>query len=192
MNKVKAKKIMKMAKDLNLLDNPPVKLWVEGTITRRTFYGISNNAADYIRDYLDGADSEYTIAKTRSMKGSTHYYHLAPNLQAYIEADVKIAGVSTFPTELTFYTKDEALIKTIVAAIQKLWITPMLDGLHYKNFEKEFKVTPEEIKDAWKKWADIDETIPTSKPPFCPKCGKPTTFIAEYKRYYCYSCEKYV
>lgn len=29
-------------------------------------------------------------------------------------------------------------------------------------------------------------------PPFCPKCGKPTTFIAQYGRYYCYTDGLYV
>jgi len=28
--------------------------------------------------------------------------------------------------------------------------------------------------------------------PFCPKCGKPTTFIAQYGRYYCYTDNQYV
>jgi len=29
-------------------------------------------------------------------------------------------------------------------------------------------------------------------PPFCPTCGKPTTFVPQYNRYYCYTCNKYV
>jgi hypothetical protein len=29
-------------------------------------------------------------------------------------------------------------------------------------------------------------------PPNCPTCGKPTTYISQYGRYYCYSCSKYV
>ncbi len=28
--------------------------------------------------------------------------------------------------------------------------------------------------------------------PACANCGKPTTFIAQYGRYYCYSCSRYV
>jgi len=28
--------------------------------------------------------------------------------------------------------------------------------------------------------------------PLCPTCGKPTTYIAQYGRYYCYSCPRYV
>jgi hypothetical protein len=34
---------------------------------------------------------------------------------------------------------------------------------------------------------------PTAAPatPFCTTCGKPTNFIAEYGRYYCYSCTRY-
>jgi hypothetical protein len=28
--------------------------------------------------------------------------------------------------------------------------------------------------------------------PNCPKCGRPTTFIAEYQRYYCYNDQQYV
>jgi hypothetical protein len=29
-------------------------------------------------------------------------------------------------------------------------------------------------------------------PPICPKCGRPTTYIAEYQRYYCYTDQQYV
>ncbi len=28
--------------------------------------------------------------------------------------------------------------------------------------------------------------------PICPTCGRPTTFIPQYNRYYCYNCSKYV
>ncbi|MGA8543472.1 MAG: hypothetical protein WB947_08065 [Thermoplasmata archaeon] len=29
-------------------------------------------------------------------------------------------------------------------------------------------------------------------PPICPKCGKPTTYVAQYQRYYCYTDQQYV
>lgn len=28
--------------------------------------------------------------------------------------------------------------------------------------------------------------------PLCPKCGKPGTWIPQYKRYYCYTCKQYI
>ncbi|MBO3800634.1 MAG: PRC-barrel domain-containing protein [Candidatus Brockarchaeota archaeon] len=28
--------------------------------------------------------------------------------------------------------------------------------------------------------------------PNCPKCGKPATWIPQYKRYYCYTCKQYL
>ena len=28
-------------------------------------------------------------------------------------------------------------------------------------------------------------------PPNCPNCGKPTTYVAQYGRYYCFSCARY-
>jgi hypothetical protein len=33
---------------------------------------------------------------------------------------------------------------------------------------------------------------PTPAAPACPTCQKPATFIAQYNRYYCFSCSKYV
>ena len=47
------------------------------------------------------------------------------------------------------------------------------------------------------------ETLPASIPPppppdagaiqlNCPYCGKPTTYIAQYERRYCYNCQKYI
>lgn len=30
------------------------------------------------------------------------------------------------------------------------------------------------------------------KNPVCPKCGKPATWIEEYKRWYCYDCKEYL
>lgn len=28
--------------------------------------------------------------------------------------------------------------------------------------------------------------------PNCPNCGKPTTYVAQFARYYCYSCSRYI
>jgi len=39
----------------------------------------------------------------------------------------------------------------------------------------------------------LSKVIPKSgERPSCPTCGKPLTFIDQYQRWYCYSCEKYV
>lgn len=39
-------------------------------------------------------------------------------------------------------------------------------------------------------------TAPTvaaeTKPPMCPQCGKPATWIEVYKRWYCYNCKRYL
>ncbi len=32
----------------------------------------------------------------------------------------------------------------------------------------------------------------TSSAPLCSNCGKPTEWIEEYQRYYCYDCDRYV
>lgn len=43
----------------------------------------------------------------------------------------------------------------------------------------------------------VPESIPPPPPPeeenvfYCKECGKPLTYIEQYKRWYCYSCEKY-
>jgi len=31
-----------------------------------------------------------------------------------------------------------------------------------------------------------------AKPPLCPQCGKPATWIEVYKRWYCYNCKRYL
>jgi hypothetical protein len=28
--------------------------------------------------------------------------------------------------------------------------------------------------------------------PFCTRCGRPTSYVAQYNRYYCYGCRRYV
>jgi sporulation protein YlmC with PRC-barrel domain/ribosomal protein L40E len=42
--------------------------------------------------------------------------------------------------------------------------------------------------------APVETTPVTTKPmaPLCPQCGKPGTWIPQYKRYYCYNCKKYI
>lgn len=37
-------------------------------------------------------------------------------------------------------------------------------------------------------------TAATTQPgvPVCPKCGKPGTWVPQYKRYYCYTCKMYL
>lgn len=44
---------------------------------------------------------------------------------------------------------------------------------------------------------EMTMVIPKEKPldeatPLCPKCGKPATWIEEYKRWYCYNCQEYL
>ncbi|HUX99801.1 MAG TPA: hypothetical protein VMV49_09625 [Candidatus Deferrimicrobium sp.] len=202
MKKEKDKVIIAKAQELNLYSIPPIKLWVKGTHCRRTFGGVSNNAADSVMDYLDRNDSGYLLAAKKSISGHTHYYHLAPNLQAYIDVYIRTAGFyaynpDNFPTEIEFHTQNQDLIRAIAGEIQKVWGIPMLDNLDYKKFEKHFNVTAQQIKEAWERWAGSNgpapvAATPESPPPFCSKCGKPTTFIPQYNRYYCYPCEKYV
>jgi len=36
------------------------------------------------------------------------------------------------------------------------------------------------------------EALKTSTQPLCPTCGKPLTWIPQYKRWYCYNDKKYV
>lgn len=33
---------------------------------------------------------------------------------------------------------------------------------------------------------------PQTSAPICPTCGKPATWIPQYKRWYCYNCRKYL
>ncbi|HTT46300.1 MAG TPA: hypothetical protein VMH38_09900 [Thermoplasmata archaeon] len=40
--------------------------------------------------------------------------------------------------------------------------------------------------------AGAPAAAPSGAPPFCIKCGKPTTFIPQYGRYYCYTDNLYV
>jgi hypothetical protein len=209
MKKEKDKVIITKAKELNFYNIPSIKLWVKGTHCRRTFGGVSNNAADSVMDYLDRSDPGYLLAAKKSMSGHTHYYHLAPNLQAYIDVYIRTAGFyaynpDNFPTEIEFHTQNQDLIRDIVKEIKNIWMVPMLDNLDYKKFEKHFNVTAQQIKEAWERWAGSEASTsvapayasvtpsPESQPPFCPKCGKPTTFVPQYNRYYCYPCEKYV
>jgi sporulation protein YlmC with PRC-barrel domain len=35
-------------------------------------------------------------------------------------------------------------------------------------------------------------TVAQPAVPVCPKCGKPGTWIPQYKRYYCYTCKQYL
>lgn len=38
----------------------------------------------------------------------------------------------------------------------------------------------------------IKPAITGSDTPICPKCGKPATWVEQYKRWYCYSCQEYL
>lgn len=38
----------------------------------------------------------------------------------------------------------------------------------------------------------VAPTASATAAPFCPVCGKPTTYISQYGRYYCYTDQRYV
>lgn len=40
--------------------------------------------------------------------------------------------------------------------------------------------------------AAVQVAQPTAQAPTCPTCGGPLTWIAQYQRWYCYRCKKYV
>ncbi len=39
---------------------------------------------------------------------------------------------------------------------------------------------------------DEGESVPETNTPFCTECGKPATWIEQYKRWYCYDCGEYL
>ncbi|MCI4317341.1 MAG: hypothetical protein L3J96_02280, partial [Thermoplasmata archaeon] len=40
--------------------------------------------------------------------------------------------------------------------------------------------------------APMAATAPAQAPATCPRCNKPATWVAQYNRWYCYSCAQYV
>ncbi|MEM2088726.1 MAG: hypothetical protein QXF52_08700 [Thermoproteota archaeon] len=42
--------------------------------------------------------------------------------------------------------------------------------------------------------AVVTTPVATAQPavPVCPRCGKPGTWVPQYKRYYCYTCKQYL
>ncbi|MFX1295755.1 MAG: hypothetical protein ACFFD2_13000 [Promethearchaeota archaeon] len=212
MIKERPKVIIGKAKQLNLYSIPPVKLWATGTKMRRTFGGGTPNVADLVTDYLTKNDNQYMIGTKKTMGGNSTYYHLAPILKLYAEVEIRVKGAlssvynpDNFSTEMRFHTINQLHIKNIVNGINQLWDAsgkgPMLNNMNYKRYQKKLKVTPEEIQQAWQAWSDTKQTLPsttispsTSYPPgpLCPNCNKPTTFIPQYNRYYCYPCQKYI
>ncbi len=40
--------------------------------------------------------------------------------------------------------------------------------------------------------ATMAEVTPAAETKICPTCGQPATWIEQYKRWYCYTCKKYL
>lgn len=173
--KEKPKVIIAKAKELNLYDIVPVKLWVKGTHMRRTLSRGTPDAADLVTDYLTRNDEKHMIGVKKKITGKSIFYHLAPNLKLFAEVHVQLAmgwralpsydpyngpyDPDNFPTEMRFHTRNQQHIKDIVKGINYMWEGSgqglMLDNMNYKKYRKKFKVTPEEIQKAWQKWSEI-------------------------------------
>ncbi len=52
--------------------------------------------------------------------------------------------------------------------------------------------TPAPVKEEKKGLGAITSVFKRQEKPACPTCGKPLTYIEQYKRWYCYNCGKYV
>lgn len=52
--------------------------------------------------------------------------------------------------------------------------------------------TPAQSKEEKKGFGVITSIFKRGEKPACPTCGKPLTYIEQYKRWYCYNCSKYV
>ena len=164
--RVKAQVLINQAKELDLYDLPPITLWAIGSKMRRTFNTGVPDIADMVTDYLARYDAKYILALKRGMGANSTYYHLAPSLEIYAVIEVKLRGIFcsvynpvNFPVEMRFHTPNEGHIIKIVELVNMLWGGSMLGNINYKYFKKKFKVSPEQIRQAWEKWSNLKDSM---------------------------------
>ena len=68
------------------------------------------------------------------------------------------------------------------------YLRKILDDGHEKPvFDEDGKLLRIEMRKVIPKDKPLDENTP-----LCPRCGKPATWVEEYKRWYCYECKEYL
>ncbi len=112
----------------------------------------------------DGALTEYSV-NGHTVSDLIYNYELSP-----VGAFLMLSEISADPE------KGESYLRQILE-----------HGHETPVFDEEGKLLRIEMTMVIPKEKPLDEGTP-----LCPKCGKPGTWVEEYKRWYCYSCQEYL
>ena len=105
--------------------------------------------------WLESIDSSTQESETGGARNIT-FYILSPQAGVYLEVDDRIAGALDIPHnhvyKMDIYSQKDDLVKQIVKNINDQWEEGILAHLDLKKIEKKFKVSPDDVTNAWNKF----------------------------------------
>jgi len=122
-------------------------------------------------------------------------------LVGFLEGDAAIGQLTATPPSETNYANDlqsffvwtgVGIFLTILGWLLRVMVFPMLAARKQAAPSAMAPAPPQAAPVMAPAAAPPMAPAPVPATPVCPKCGKPTTYIAQYGRYYCYTDAVYV
>jgi hypothetical protein len=163
MGKKKSKMIIKEAETLGFKNFPKYTFFGQrkgGALFKTDTKGhiFKHNVPRFIIrmvDWLESIDSSTQGSESGGARNIT-FYILSPQVGIYLEVNDSIAGALDIPGnhvyKMDIYTQSEVLVKQIVKDINDQWEEGILAHLDLKKIEKKFKVSPDDVTNAWNKF----------------------------------------
>jgi hypothetical protein len=148
------KQVKNRAIQLGLTNQPKYTFYARPKKIKAKFSKIKPDIAYTIEDWMKGIDSSAAMSESAGGR-SSKYFYLAPELKTYVEIADKLSGAFAYSEEnhackIDIYTENEDYVRAIVKGINDIWDDGIIPHLNIKKLESKYKVSGEDIINAWK------------------------------------------
>jgi hypothetical protein len=148
------KEAYKKAKKLGMLNKPKYTFYYTPKKIKHKFSKIKPDVAYLIEDWMVKIDPSTIMSETQATSKTFVFFHVAPNANLYVQVVFKMSGYMNFNAEthaakIDIFTDNQDHPKAIVQGINKIWEDGIVNHLNLKRLGKKFKVSSEEILNAW-------------------------------------------
>ena len=149
------KEAQSQAKKLGMMSKPHYTFYYSPRKVKAKFSKIKPDVAYLIEDWIRQIDASSIVSESTSGGRSARFFYFAPQANVYVEILDKISGYLAYSTDnhvnkIDIYTDNQDYVKAIVQGINNIWEDGLINNLRYKKLRSKFKVSEEDIANAWK------------------------------------------
>ncbi|MFX0021378.1 MAG: hypothetical protein ACFE9S_03570 [Candidatus Hermodarchaeota archaeon] len=149
------KEAQSQAKKLGMMSKPQYTFYYSPRKVKAKFSKIKPDVAYLIEDWIKQVDASAIVSEAATGGRSAKFYYFAPQANVYVEILDKISGYVAYSTDnhvnkIDIYTDNQDYVKAIVQGINNIWEDGLINNLRYKKLRSKFKVSEEDIANAWK------------------------------------------